>query len=119
MTDYLHIKFGLIWIKETKVTEGRRSPPPPPQVENVLNRPGEIGLIEFEQLCQSYGHLCEILANFTIPAQKYGHVTLPRLEISKIFNIGLIVHLILGKVTTFLAEKLSTSDVMSQKPHSL
>ena len=38
MTDYLHTKFGLIWIKETKVTEG------PPQVENVLNRPGEIGL---------------------------------------------------------------------------
>ena len=41
MTAYLHTKFGLIWIKETKVTEGGRNPPP--QVENVLNRPGEIG----------------------------------------------------------------------------
>ena len=42
MTDYLHIKFGLIWIKETKVTEGGGIRPP--QVENVLNGPGEIGL---------------------------------------------------------------------------
>ena len=45
MTDYLHTKFGLIWIKETKVTEGQNGQNlPPPQVENVLNRPGEIGL---------------------------------------------------------------------------
>ena len=45
MTDYLHTKFGLIWIKESYgVTEGERNPPPPPKVENVLNRPGEIGL---------------------------------------------------------------------------
>ena len=41
MTDYLHTKFGLIWIKETKVTDGDGICP---QVENVLNRPGEIGL---------------------------------------------------------------------------
>ena len=40
--EYHHTKFGLIWIKENKVTEGGRNPPP--QVENVLNRPGEIGL---------------------------------------------------------------------------
>ena len=42
MTDYHHTKFGLIWSKESKVTEGGQNPPP--QVENVLNRPGEIGL---------------------------------------------------------------------------
>ena len=41
--EYHHTKFGLTWIKESKVTEGGRNPPPP-QVENVLNRPGEIGL---------------------------------------------------------------------------
>ena len=41
--NYQHTKFGLIWLKENKVTEGGRNPPPP-QVENVLNRPGEIGL---------------------------------------------------------------------------
>ena len=44
MTDYYHTEFGLIWGKESKITGGGggiRSP----QVENVLNRPGEIGLI--------------------------------------------------------------------------
>ena len=39
--DYQHTKFGLIWVKDRKVTEGGRFCP---QVENVLNRPGEIGL---------------------------------------------------------------------------
>ena len=43
MTVYHHTKFGLIWIKQSKVMEGG-GPPPPPHVENVLNRPGEIGL---------------------------------------------------------------------------
>ena len=53
MTDYPHTKFGLIWIKETKVTEGGGIRPPP-QVENVLNRPGEIRLILLDlQLDQS------------------------------------------------------------------
>ena len=33
-----------IWVKESKVTEGGGIPP---QVENVLNRPGEIGLSIF------------------------------------------------------------------------
>ena len=42
--DYQHTKFSLIWIKESKVTEGGGNPPPP-QVENVLNRPGEIELM--------------------------------------------------------------------------
>ena len=31
--------------------------------------------------------------------------------------IFIILHLILGKVTKFLVEKLSTSEVISQKPH--
>ena len=44
MKDYHHIKFGLIWIKESKVTEGEGGGFRPHQVENVLNRPGEIGL---------------------------------------------------------------------------
>ena len=42
MMDYHHTKFGLIWIKESKVTEGGGIRLP--QVENVLNRSGEIGL---------------------------------------------------------------------------
>ena len=33
------------------------------------------------------------------------------------FYFVLILHLILGKVTKFVVEKLSTSDVICQKPH--
>ena len=33
------------------------------------------------------------------------------------FYVFLILHLILGKAARFLAEKLSTSEVNSQKPH--
>ena len=36
---------------------------------------------------------------------------------TKNFYFFLILHLILGKVTKFLVEKLSTSEVISQKPH--
>ena len=43
MRDYHHTKFGLIWVKEGTVIEGADSTPSP-QAENVLNRPGEIGL---------------------------------------------------------------------------
>ena len=34
----------LIWVRESKVTEGGGRWNPPPQVENILNRPGKIGL---------------------------------------------------------------------------
>ena len=40
MTDYHHTKFGLIWMKGSKVTEGGGGG----LVENVLKLPGEIGL---------------------------------------------------------------------------
>ena len=48
------------------------------------------------------------------PLTKYGYVTGP---ISKIVHSVLILHLILGQVTKFLAEKLSTSEVISKTPH--
>ena len=35
----------------------------------------------------------------------------------KIFYFVLILHLILGKVTKFLVEKLSTSEAINRKPH--
>ena len=38
-------------------------------------------------------------------------------QISKIFYFVLILHLILGNVTKFLVEKLSTSEGISQKPY--
>ena len=41
--DYQHSKFGLIWVKESKVTEGGGGIRPL-QFENILNRPGKIGL---------------------------------------------------------------------------
>ena len=51
------------------------------------------------------------------PVTKYGHVTWPKMQISKILYFILILYLILGKVRTFPVEKLSTSKVISQKPH--
>ena len=51
------------------------------------------------------------------PLTKYGHVTWPEKPISKNVYFVLFLHLILGKVTKFLAEKLSTSEVISQKFH--
>ena len=51
------------------------------------------------------------------PLPKYGHVTLPKKQISKFFYFVLILQLVLGKVIKFLVEKLSTSEVISQKPH--
>ena len=41
----------------------------------------------------------------------------PRSKFSKNFYFVLILHLISGKVTKFLVEKLSTSEVISQKPY--
>ena len=54
---------------------------------------------------------------FRCPLTKYGHVTWPKKQILKTFYFFLILDLILGKVTKFLVEKLSTSEVISQKPH--
>ena len=45
---------------------------------------------------------------------KYGHVMWPKKQISKIFYCVLILHLILGKVTKFLMEKPSTSEVITR-----
>ena len=66
---------------------------------------------------KSYGHLCQILAFFTMPALQIWpcHVTQEaNFEKNYFFQIP---QLILGKVTKFLVEKLSTSEVISQKPH--
>ena len=50
---------------------------------------------------------------------KYGHATWPKMQISKNVYFVLILHSILGKVTKYLAEKLSTSEVISQKLHGV
>ena len=61
-----------------------------------------------------YVKFCHLLQ---CPLPKYGRVTWPKKQISKKIYFFLIVHLILGKVTKYLVEKLSTSEVISQKPH--
>ena len=66
---------------------------------------------------KSNGHLCQILASFTMPAHQIWlcHVT-QEANFKKVYFV-LILHLILGKVTKFPVEKLPTLDVISRKPH--
>ena len=74
-------------------------------------------LLNLSHYVKCYGHLCQILALFTMSAPQIWpcHVTQEANFEKKLFF--LIPHLILGKVTKFLVEKLSTSEVFSQKPH--
>ena len=68
-------------------------------------------LLNLWALLSNFWHFLQCLLT------KYGRVTWPKKEISKNFYVFLILHLILGKVTKFIAEKPSTSEVISQKPH--
>ena len=72
--------------------------------------------IEFEPLCRKNGYFCQILAFFTMPTHQIWacHVT-QEANFEK-FLLFLILHLLFGKVTKFIGEKLSTSEVISQKP---
>ena len=74
-------------------------------------------LLNLRHYVKRYGHLCQILASFMMPAPQIWpyHVT-QEANFDKILFF-LILHLILGKVTRFLKDKLSTSEVISQKPH--
>ena len=74
-------------------------------------------LLNLSNYVKSYGHLCQILALFTMPALQIWpcHVT-QEANFEKLLAF-LILHLILGKVTKFLVKKLSTSEVICQKPH--
>ena len=73
-------------------------------------------LTEFEPLCQK---LWALLSNIGI----FYHACSPNIVISRdqeanlaFFYFVLILHLILGKVTKLLVEKLYISEVISQKP---
>ena len=74
-------------------------------------------LLNLSHYVKSYGHLCQILAFFTMPALQIWpcHLT-QEANFEKIYFF-LILHLILGKAAKFLVEKLSNSEVISQKPH--
>ena len=54
---------------------------------------------------------------FTMPAHQIWPCHLTQEANFENFYFVLILNLILGKVTKFLVEKLSTSEVTSKKPH--
>ena len=72
-------------------------------------------LLNLSHYVKSYGHLCQFLAFFTMPALQIWpcHVN-QEANCEKKFYFFLILHLILGNVTKFLVEKLATSEVISQ-----
>ena len=70
-------------------------------------------LLNLSHYVKSYGHLCQILAFFY--DARSPNMAMSRDPRSK-FYFFLPLHLILGKAAKFLVEKLSTSEVMSQKP---
>ena len=74
-------------------------------------------LLNLSHNVKSYGHLCQFLAFFTMLALQIWPCHVTQEAISKKFYFFLILYLILGKVTKFVVEKLSTSEVISQKPH--
>ena len=62
------------------------------------------------------GHFCQILAFFIMPAHQILSYHVTKKQISHFFYFVLILHLILGKITKLLVEKLYISEVSSQKP---
>ena len=74
-------------------------------------------LLNLSHYVKSYRHLCQILAFLTMPALQIWpcHVT-HKANFQK-NNFFLILHLMLGTAAKFIVEKLSTSEVISQKPH--
>ena len=54
---------------------------------------------------------------FTMPAHQIWSYHMSQEANLENFYFFLILHLILGKVTKFLVEKLSTSEIISQKSH--
>ena len=65
-------------------------------------------LLNFSQCVKSYRHFSNF-GSFTMSAQQIRSCHVAQDAILKIFHFVLILHLILGKVTKFLVEKLSTS----------
>ena len=66
---------------------------------------------------KSYGHFCEILALFMMPAHQIWPCHVIQDANFENFYFVIILHLILGKVIKLPVEKLSTSKVISKKPH--
>ena len=74
-------------------------------------------LLNLSHCIKSYGRFRHILALFTMPAHQIWSCHVIEDANFENFYFVLILHLILGEVTKFLVEKLSTSEVISKKPH--
>ena len=61
---------------------------------------------------KSYGHFCQILTFSMMPAHQIWSCHVTHEANFEKFYFVLILHLILRKVTKFLVEKLSTSEVI-------
>ena len=72
---------------------------------------------EFEPLCQKLWAFCQILVPFTMPAHQIWSCQVTQDANFKIFYFFLILHSILGKVTKFPVENLSTSKVITKEAH--
>ena len=86
-------------------------------IRKVLIRTIQKCALNLSHCVKSYGHFCQILALFTMPAHQIWSCHVTQDANFEIFYYLLILHLILRKVTKFLVEKLSTSEVISKKPH--
>ena len=73
--------------------------------------------IEFEPLCQKLWAFLSNFGSFRMPAHQIWSCHVTKDVSFEHFLLVLLLHLILGKVTKFSVEKLSTSDVISKKPH--
>ena len=74
-------------------------------------------LLNLNLCVKSYRHFCQILAFFTMPAHQIWscHVTQEANLENFLFCPNSTLNI--RKVTKFLVEKLSNSEVISQKPH--
>ena len=74
-------------------------------------------LLNLSHYVRSCGHFVKFWHFLMLPAHQIWsyHVT-QEANFENFYSV-LILHLILGKVTKSLVEKLSTSEVISQKPH--
>ena len=73
-------------------------------------------LLNLSRYVKRYGHLCQIWLFYDARSPNMAMSHDPRSKFRKKIYFFLILHLILGKAAKFVVEKLSTSEVTSQKP---
>ena len=71
-------------------------------------------VLNLSHCVKSYGHFFQTLALFMMPTHQIWSCHVTQDANFEFFYFFLILHLILGKVTKFLLQKLSTSEVIYQ-----